>query len=57
LILILIFCGSEPARDATFAGNDDLNPAHCRKIPAKPTANPSQSPQSTGANKSLSYKE
>jgi len=54
--LILLFCGSEPARDEDLAGNDDLNPAHCRKIRAKPTANPSQSPQSTGANKALSYK-
>lgn len=48
---------SEPARDEALADNHNPNPDFCWKIPAKPTANPTQSPQSTGANKALSYKE
>jgi hypothetical protein len=57
LLLILLFCGSEPARDEALADYDDLNPDPFWTIRAKPTAQTTQSPQSTGANKALSYKE
>jgi len=57
LLLLLIFCGSEPARDEALADYDDLNPDLFWTIRAKPTALTIQSPQSTGANNVLSYKE